>query len=61
MITSNREQHTNAIRFLLGNKDDLDLYKNNFNNQDKIFTEQETAELKAIDNMAKEIMKRHFV
>lgn len=61
MITSNREQHTNAIRFLLGNKDDLELYKHNFDNQDNIFTERETAELKSIDNLARNIMKKHLV
>lgn len=60
MISSNREQHKNAIRFLLGNKDDLELYRHYYYNQDKIFTEQETAELKSLDAKAKEIMKKHF-
>jgi hypothetical protein len=60
MITSNREQQRNAIRFLLGNKEDLELYKYFFNNQNKTFTEQEIAELNSIDTIMKGLMKKHF-
>ena len=60
MISSNREQHTNAIRFLLGDKENLELYKYYFNNQDKIFTESEITELRTLDKKAQEIMKKHF-